>query len=142
VFANAPLFKYEDYWKYMKDVVLPYLFSSMYINLEYDAGVHRDLHACCDLIIECRGLAAEMTDCFLATFENAIFRTKGPCPRSFCSRTNIAESLAMTALCSGFRYKTPPVAIPILILVYNKQILMLEHDLKTMKTNMLTAFKL
>ena len=138
VFANAPLFKYDDYWKYMKDAVLPYLFSSLYINLNYKEE-HREFAKCCELIIESRARAAEMTDAFLATYEKAIFRTKGPCPRYFNTRTNIAESFAMTALSSGFRYEIPPVAIKMFISVYNKQIKLLESDLSIMKTSMLTT---
>jgi hypothetical protein len=138
VFGNAPVFNYDDYWKYMKDVVLPYLISSLYINLNYKEE-HREFDKCCELIIASRVAAAAMTDAFLAKYEKAIFRTKGPCPRMFNTRTNIAESFAMTALSSGFRYEIPPVAIKIFIAVYNKQIRLLENDLSIMKKNMLTT---
>ena len=138
VFANGPLFKHDDYWKFMKDTVLQYLFSTLYINLNYKEE-HRELQVCADLIIAARVRAVEMTDGFLEKYKEAIFRTDWPKPRYFNARTNIAESFAMTALSSGFRYEIPPIAIKMFISVYNKQIKMLRHDLTIMQTNMLTT---
>jgi len=130
VFANAPKFDHEYYKQYLRNYILPSLFSALFINLNFRSNEHWELKDAGDFLLECRVSAQNNTDDFIKKYENFIRRADGPCPRFHIARTNCAESQGASFLFCGFRYEPPPRAIPIILKQYNHQIDLLVLDLK------------
>jgi len=130
VFGNTPQFSDDYYERYLKNNILPSLFSALFINLNFRSDQHYELAQAFDFLISCRASAVLHTDIFLEKFGSYIIRRSGPCSRLHLARTNIAESQGASFLYCGFRYEPPPRAIPIILNQYNRQIESLKLDLK------------
>jgi hypothetical protein len=115
VFANAPKFDHEYYKHFIKNNILPSLFSALFINLKFRSNKHWELEDAGNLLFECQALAQEKTTEFLLKYENYICRADGPCSRFHLARSNVAESQGASFLWCGFRYEAPPRAIPIIL---------------------------
>ena len=132
VFANAPKFDHGHYIHYLRNYILPSLFSSLFINLNFRSNEHMEMEHAGKFLLECRASAQKNTDDFLHKFHNFIHRKQGPCPRFHLARTNTAESQGASFLFCGFRYEPPPIGIPIILKQYNHQIDQLKLDLVRM----------
>jgi hypothetical protein len=130
VFANAPKFDHEYYKQYIRNYILPSLFSALFINLNFRTNDHWELKDAGDFLLECRASAQENTDDFIKKYEHFIRRADGPCSRFHIARTNTAESQGASLLFCGFRYEPPPRSIAIILKQYNRQIDLLVLDLK------------
>jgi hypothetical protein len=130
VFANTPQFNYDYYKRYLKNNILPSLLSAIFINLNFCSDQRYELDLAFDFLLSCRTSAELQTDIFLEKFENCISRQSGPCSRLHLARTNIAESQGASFLYCGFRYEPPLRAIPIILNQYNRQIQLLDLNLK------------
>jgi Ulp1 family protease len=130
VFANTPQFEHDYYKRCLKNDILPALFSALFINLNFRSNQHYELDQAFDFLLSCRASAEMQTEIFLEKFESYITRRGGPCSRLHLARTNIAESQGASFVFCGWRYVSPPRAIPIILNQYNRQIQLLELDLK------------
>jgi hypothetical protein len=120
---------HEYYKHFIKNDILPSLFSALFINLKFRSNEHWELDDAGNLLFECRALAQEKTTEFLLKYENYIRRADGPSSRFHLARTNVAKLQGASFLWCGFRYEPPPRAIPIILHQYNHQIELLMCDL-------------